>query len=269
MNTINYVSPTERVKVWLADRALHIRFNNPERRNALSVDMWEAVLPLLKQAETDDDVRVVVFSGEGDKAFVAGADISQFEKERAGSDAVQRYERMAEDTLMGIHRFPKPTIAVIRGFCVGGGANVAVSCDLRLAADNARFSIPATKLGLGYRYTAMKNLVDLVGPGAAKDIFFTARMVEAHEAYNIGLVNRIVPVGELDALVEQYIGLVAVGAPLTLKAGKQIIAACLVPAGEAELAHCASLIMDCFHSEDYKEGRKAFNEKRTPVFVGR
>lgn len=269
MSSSNYVSPTERVKVWLEDRALHIRFNNPERRNALSVDMWEAVGPLLAQAEADDAVRVVIFSGEGDKAFVAGADISQFEKERAATDAVQRYEKMAEGTLMAIQHFAKPTIAAIRGYCVGGGANVAICCDLRLAADNARFSIPAIKLGLGYRYTAMKNLVDLVGPGAAKDIFFTARLLEADEALRVGLVNRVVPVAQLETLVSEYAAMISAGAPLTLKAGKHIIAACLDPAGEPELAQCAALISDCFASQDYAEGRLAFREKRTPNFVGR
>src|SRR6218665_2537267 len=172
MAEITYPSPTERVQSWMdADGStLHIRFNNPERHNALSVDMWEAVPVLLAQAEIDERVRLVVFSGAGEKAFVSGADISQFEDMRAAREAVARYEAMAEQALMGIYNFSKPTLACIRGYCIGGGVNVAMSCDLRIAASDAVFSIAAARLGLGYRYSALKNLVDLVGPGVAKDL---------------------------------------------------------------------------------------------------
>jgi enoyl-CoA hydratase len=144
--------------------------------------MWEAVPPLLRLAQDDDRVRLVVFSGAGEKAFVSGADISQFEDMRAAREAVTRYEAMAEEALMSIHDFPKPTLACIRGWCIGGGVNVAIACDLRIAASDARFSIPAARLGLGYRYSAMKNLVQLIGAGAAKDLFFTARRIGAEEA---------------------------------------------------------------------------------------
>jgi enoyl-CoA hydratase len=161
-------SSTERVQTWLDGSTLHIRFNNPARHNALSVDMWEAVPPLLALAKDDDRVRLVVFSGAGEKAFVSGADISQFEDMRAAREAVAYYEKMAETTLMGIYDFPKPTLACIRGYCIGGGVNVAISCDIRIAATDSVFSIPAARLGLGYRYSAMKNLVDLVGPGAPR-----------------------------------------------------------------------------------------------------
>ena len=179
-------SSTERVKAWLEGQVLHIRFNNPARHNALSVDMWEAVPLLLEQAERDDNVRMVVFSGEGDKAFVSGADISQFEDQRAAKEAVKRYEQLAEAALQGIYEFSKPTVACIRGYCIGGGVNVAISCDIRLASSDAIFAIPATRLGLGYRFSAMKNLTQLVGPGHAKDIFFTARKLDAAEAMRIG-----------------------------------------------------------------------------------
>ena len=175
----DYESGTERVQSWLDAGALHVRFDNPKRHNALSVDMWEAVPRLLAQAQGDDRVRLVVFSGAGEKAFVSGADISQFEDMRAAREAVTRYEAMAEDALTGISNFAKPTLACIRGWCIGGGVNVAIACDIRIAADDAVFSIPAARLGLGYRYSAMKNLVDLIGPGAAKDLFFTARRIDA------------------------------------------------------------------------------------------
>ncbi len=167
-----YKSSTERVKVWLDKdgSTLQIQFNNPERHNALSVDMWEAVTPLLNVAESDERIRLVVFSGAGDKAFVSGADITQFEDMRAAKEAVARYELMAEQALMGIYNFSKPTLARIKGYCIGGGVNVAMSCDIRIAADDSVFSIPAARLGLGYRYSALKNLVDLVGPAVAKDL---------------------------------------------------------------------------------------------------
>jgi len=171
MSDITYTSPTERVNTWLDSSTLFIEFNNPTRHNALSVDMWEAVPVLLALAEQDSRVRLVVFKGAGEKAFVSGADISQFEDMRAAQEAVTRYEAMAEAALMGIYNFSKPTLACIRGYCIGGGVNVAISCDMRIAASDAVFSVPAGRLGLGYRYSAMKNLVDLIGPGAAKDLF--------------------------------------------------------------------------------------------------
>ena len=160
MSSIQYVSTTDRVKAWMDPdgSTLHIQFNNPARHNALSVDMWEAVNPLLAQAESDDKIRLVVFSGAGEKAFVSGADITQFEDMRAAKEAVTRYESMAEQALMGIYNFSKPTLACIRGYCIGGGVNVAMSCDIRISSADAVFSIPAARLGLGYRYSALKNL---------------------------------------------------------------------------------------------------------------
>ena len=268
MNDMSYVSTTERVKTWMDGSVLHIRFNNPAKHNALSVDMWEALPPLLDRAEKDDGVRMVVLSGEGEKAFVSGADISQFEDMRAAKEAVKRYEAMAEAALQGIHDFAKPTIACIRGYCIGGGVNVAICCDIRIASENSIFSIPATRLGLGYRYSAMKNLTDLVGPGFAKDIFFTARRLDAAEALRIGLINRVAEPDGLEALLAEYTGAITTGAPLTIKAGKRIIRDVLKADG-ADMDLARQLILDCFESEDYAEGRKAFMEKRKPVFKGK
>ena len=269
MTTVTYESPTERVQTWLDASTLHIRFNNPARHNALSVDMWEAVPLLLDLAELDGRVRLVVFSGAGEKAFVSGADISQFEDQRAAREAVTRYEQMAENALMGIANFSKPTLACIRGFCIGGGVNVAISCDLRIASSDSIFSIPAARLGLGYRYSAMKNLVDLVGPGAAKDLFFTARKIDAAEAKSMGLVSRVCEPDALPALLAEYTDALAANAPLTVRAGKVIMGEVLKPSPELDMALCQSLIRGCFESADYAEGRKAFMEKRKPVFVGK
>ncbi|HSV51092.1 MAG TPA: enoyl-CoA hydratase [Burkholderiaceae bacterium] len=268
-DTASYESITERVQAWLDGSTLHIRFNNPARHNALSVDMWEAVPPLLKRAQQDDRVRLVVFSGAGEKAFVSGADISQFEDMRAAREAVSRYEAMAEETLMGIHDFPKPTLACIRGYCIGGGVNVAISCDIRIASTDSVFAIPAARLGLGYRYSAMKNLVDLIGPGAAKDLFFTARRVDAVEARTMGLVSRVCPPEALDGLLGEYAAAMADNAPLTVAAGKAITREILKPSPELDMALCQSLIRGCFESADYTEGRNAFMQKRKPVFIGR
>ena len=268
MNDMTYLSGTERVKTWLDAAVLHVRFNNPEKHNALSVDMWEAVPPLLDKAEKDDNVRMVVFSGEGGKAFVSGADISQFEDMRAAKEAVKRYEALAEAALQGIYEFEKPTIACIRGYCIGGGMNVAICCDLRIASSNSVFSIPATRLGLGYRYSAMKNLTDLVGPGHAKDIFFTARRLDSAEALRIGLVNRIAEPEKLDELLAEYTTAICQNAPLTIKAGKRIIRDVL-KTEDADMDLARKLILDCFESDDYIEGRTAFMEKRKPVFKGK
>jgi enoyl-CoA hydratase/carnithine racemase len=269
MNDMTYPSTTERVKTWLEGAALHIRFNNPARHNALSLDMWEAVPPLLARAEGDDNVRVVVFSGEGGKAFVSGADISQFEDMRAAKEAVKKYEQIAEAALQGIHDFAKPTIACIRGYCIGGGLNVAISCDLRIASSDSQFSIPATRLGLGYRFSAMQNLVNLVGPGVAKDIFFTGRRIKADEALRVGLVNRVADAAELDGVLAEYVDAISTGAPLTIKAGKRIIGEVLKTDTDIDMEMCRGLILDCFESEDYIEGRRAFMEKRKPVFKGK
>jgi enoyl-CoA hydratase/carnithine racemase len=230
--------------------------------------MWEAVPVLLSQAEQDMRVRLVVFSGAGEKAFVSGADISQFEDMRAAKEAVTRYEQMAETALMSIYNFPKPTLACIRGYCIGGGVNVAISCDMRIAASDAVFSVPAAKLGLGYRYSAMKNLVDLIGPGAAKDLFFTARRLDAQEALQLGLICRVCETEKLPALLSEYTSALAANAPITIAAAKAITKEILKPSPELDMALCQQLIRNCFESADYAEGRKAFMEKRKPIFKG-
>ena len=265
----DYASGTERVKAWLEGAVLHIRFNNPAKHNAVSADMWQALPPLLEKAAQDDAVRLVVFSGEGEKSFVSGADISQFEDLRAAKEAVKKYEVFAEEALQGIYHFAKPTLACIRGYCIGGGVNIAISCDLRIASADSVFSIPATRLGLGYRFSAMKNLVDLIGPGNAQDMFFTARRLDAAEAQRMGLINRVASREGLDALLAEYVQAIGTGAPLTIKAGKRIVREVLRPDADVDMDLCRRLILDCFESEDYAEGRRAFMEKRKPAFKGK
>ena len=269
MAEIIYQSPTERVETWLDETTLHIRFNNPARHNALSVEMWEAIPALLAFAEQDERVRLVVFSGAGEKAFVSGADISQFEDMRAAREAVARYEVIAEAALMGIYHFSKPTLACIRGYCVGGGVNVAISCDMRIASSDSVFFIPAARLGLGYRHSAMKNLVDLIGPGAAKDLFFTGRKIDAVEAKSLGLISRVCAPDELAKLLAEYTSALAENAPLTIRAAKLVTREILKPAADFNAELCQNAIRSCFESEDYAEGRRAFMEKRKPAFTGK
>lgn len=264
---MSYNAATDRVQVRLEGAALHIVFNNPAKHNALSLDMWSAVPLLLKQVQADEQVRLVVFSGAGDKAFVSGADISQFADQRAAREAVLHYEALAEEALLAIYQCAKPTLASIQGYCIGGGVNVAMACDIRLAHSQAVFAIPAARLGLGYRYSALKNLVDLIGVGAAKDLFLSARRIDAIEALRLGLVSRVAD--DLAALQAEYVQAISDNAPLTLRAAKVVIDQIVQPSPSLDQALCTQLIQDCFQSADYTEGRTAFMEKRKPVFKGR
>ena len=242
-------------------------FNNPARRNAVSLGMWEAIPQVLEDFAADREIRCVVLAGAGDKAFVSGADISQFESQRSTAEAVQRYEEIGDAAQSKLQHFDKPTIAMIRGYCIGGGLNIAAACDLRIAADDARFSIPAARMGLGYRASSMKKLVDIVGAAYAREIMITARQFSAAEAKEMGLAHRVVPVPELEKLTREYCEAIAANAPLTLRAAKRIIREVLKSDFDAAL--CNAWVKECFDSADYKEGRTAFMEKRKPVFKGR
>jgi len=249
-------------------RVGYLIFNNPERHNAVSLEMWQAVSSILAEFAADRELRVVVLTGAGDKAFVAGADISRFGDERADAEAVAFYNATTEQTFSDLERFPKPTIAMIRGYCIGGGLALALGCDLRICAENSRFALPAAKLGLGYSFSGVKRFVDLVGPAFAKEIFFTARQFDAAEAREMGLVNRVVPESELESYVERYAEMISANAPLTVDGTKFMVGEALKDAAHRDMKTCAELIQRCFASNDYIEGRNAFMEKRKPVFTG-
>jgi enoyl-CoA hydratase/carnithine racemase len=244
-------------------------FNNPARRNAVSLDMWEAIPRIIERFESDPEVRVIVLAGAGDKAFVSGADISQFESQRSGPEAVQRYEEIAEAAQARLHGCDKPVVAMIRGYCLGAGVNIATACDLRIAAHDARFGIPAAKVGLGYRASATKNLVDTVGAPNAREMLISARQFSAAEALHMGLVHRVAAPADLEKEAGEYCQAIAANAPLTMRTAKRMIRELLKPPLEFDAAVCKSWVRECFDSQDYAEGRQAFMEKRKPAFTGK
>jgi enoyl-CoA hydratase/carnithine racemase len=243
-------------------------FNNPEKHNAVSLDMWDATARILDDFVNDDEIRVVVLTGAGGKAFVSGADISRFENERANVEAAQKYNVVVEKAYATIHEFPKPTIAMIRGYCIGGGLGLAVCCDIRICSDNSRFALPAAKLGLGYGYPGIKRFIDAVGASYTKEIFFTARQFSAAEAHEMGIANRVLPDAEVEAYVKDYAETIAGNAPLTVSAVKAIVSEAVKDETKRDLTRAAELVKKCFASNDYNEGRKAFMEKRKPQFTG-
>jgi enoyl-CoA hydratase/carnithine racemase len=244
-------------------------FNNPERRNAVSLEMWRAAGEVIEIFDADPAVRVIVLTGAGDKAFVSGADISKFEDERADAEAQAQYSKVSSGMRRVLRGTGKPTIAMIRGYCIGGGLSLALSCDLRICSDDAQFGIPAARLGIGYGMEGLCRLVELTGPSVAKEFIFTARRYKAEAALRMGLVNEVVPAAELESTVRARADTMAENAPLSILTAKRVVDELMKDPAERDVALCERLVRDCGASEDFIEGRRAFMEKRKPVFKGR
>lgn len=244
-------------------------FNNPEKRNAQSHEMRVAVLQILQDFEADDDIRVIVMHGAGDKAFVSGADISQFEKRADDAAMKAEHERVSQAVAALYDSLQKPLIAMIQGYCLGGGLQTALSADIRIASDDAQFGIPAGRLGVAYQWWGIRKVVDAVGPAKAKEILFTARRFSAQEALGMGLVNQVAPKAELEATVRKLAAMIADNAPLSLRGSKLMIDQAMKDPGERDMAAVNAARERAMSSEDFKEGRRAFLEKRKPVWRGR
>jgi enoyl-CoA hydratase/carnithine racemase len=246
-----------------------IILNNPARHNALSLGMYEALGRRVAEFAADPAIRTIILAGEGGRAFAAGADISEFEAKRATAAAIARYDEVSDSACLTLETCDKPTIAMIQGYCIGGGMDLALRCDFRIAAPDASFGVPAARLGLGYGFADVKRLVDTIGPAAAKEVLYTGRRFSAEEALRMGFLHRIVPPAELAAAVRALAETLAANAPMTIRAMKRCIAEAAQDPALRDLEACRRLVDACFASADYAEGRRAFMEKRKPAFKGR
>jgi enoyl-CoA hydratase len=246
----------------------YLIFNNPEKHNAVSLEMWDATDAILDEFESNSDIRVVVLTGAGGKSFVSGADISKFEKERGSAEATKHYNTRIRAIYERIAHFPKPTIAQVDGYCIGGGLNLAVCCDIRICSKKSKFAMPAAKLALGYPFPAIQRLINAIGASNAKYLMFTAERIDAETAYRMGFVQAVHDESTLEQEVASLASQIGNNAPLTVKAMKYIATQVLSEPQHRDLDHCDELVDACFTSDDYKEGRTAFMEKRAPQFKG-
>lgn len=245
-----------------------IVFNQPARRNAMSLEMWQALPELVRQHEADPAVRVILLRGAGERAFVSGADISQFESVRADMAQAEVYNRATEVAMDALKQADKPTVAMIHGYCFGGGMGIATACDLRVAADTARFRIPAARLGLTYGFEGIQTLVSIVGAANAREIFLTASVYGPEEMLRMGYVNRVYPAAALEAETRRYAEAIAANAPLTLRSIKITVDQAVRDPDQRDMERVREAAERCFNSRDYQEGRRAFMEKRAPEFTG-
>ena len=259
---------TDRMRAEITDGIGWMTFNNPARHNALSLEMWQAIGEIVAHFEGDEDVRVIVMTGAGGKAFVSGADISEFDKQRANSKQKEEYARISASGSRALATVTKPLIAMVEGYCIGGGLATALAADIRFASPDSSFGIPAAKLGLGYEYAGLAKLARVVGPARARDILFSARFLGAEEAQRAGLVQFISPRDRIRNDVIAYATQIATNAPLTVAAAKAAINAYERGGHIDDVEAVEVLVSACFDSDDYKEGRRAFAEKRTPQFTG-
>ncbi len=259
---------TTRMLARIEDGVGWMIFNSPQRHNALSLEMWQGIGDILAHYAENPDVRVIVMRGAGGKAFVSGADISEFDSKRANKKQKDEYAEVAGRANHWLNKSEKPLLALIEGYCIGGGLATALSADIRIATPDATFGIPAAKLGLGYEYEGLAKLARVVGPSRARDIMFSARFMPADEALQMGLINFVESREEIEAKCLAYARRIAGNAPLTVRAAKAAINAWERGGREDEVALVRAQVDGCFDSEDYKEGRRAFREKRTPHFQG-
>lgn len=262
------VSTNERLIAHVEGAVGWLIFNNPRSRNSVTVDMWEAIPGVIANFDRDPAIRVIVLRGCDTQAFASGADISEFEKQFSSPTAIDRYNALVDDALYGLGAVRKPTIAMIHGYCIGGGLAIALACDMRIAARTARLGIPAARLGLSYSWRGIQTLMQIVGPAYTKEIMMTARYLSAEEAHTMGLVNQVVAESELEEDVRSHCVQIANNAPLAIEAIKGIVAELVKSAADVDHERCERLIAGCFQSRDYIEGRRAFLEKRKPIFTG-
>lgn len=246
-----------------------VLFSNPGKMNAVTFDMWSAVPATLAALDADPAVRAIVIAGDGDQAFISGADISQFEKLRGTAEAQAEYNKAVEKAYLAPMHCSKPVIARIRGICIGGGLGFAAACDLRICGDDAVFRMPAARLGLGYSPSGVRRFMNVIGAANTSEIFFTARKFDAQEALRMGFVSRVVPAAQLEQAVAETCALIAENAPLTVAAAKFAVQQALKDPADRDMAKAASMVETCFASADHKEGRQAFMQKRKPSFTGR
>jgi len=248
----------------------HMIFNNPEKLNAISLEMWEAMSMAVAELEADPQVKVIVVSGAGAKAFIAGADVSKYEEERMGDNAQEHYAQTGWKGMMALYNCSKTTIAAINGYCYGGGISVAVCCDLRYGSSTTQVAQPALRYGIGYRYKSLRLVVDVVGAAATKELLLGGAVWDAQESYDRGFISKVVAQGtEFDAFIRKTAERLAAGAPLTARQLKFAIQQIVKDPEQRDLDTAERMFLDCYASEDYKEGVRAFAEKRKPVFTGK
>lgn len=241
-----------------------IVLRNERRYNAMSLSMWTGLADTLQQLRLQPDIRAVVLRGAGERAFVSGADISEFESRRSDPATVAAYDQAVDRAQSALQQFPRPVIAAISGICYGGGLGLALACDLRYCAPSARFRMPAARLGLGYSLKGMQRMVEVMGVARAGELFYTARVFVADDAARFGLVNAVHD--DVFAHAAQTASEIAANAPLTLRAGKLAL---LASQSAVDIEAVEAAVKSCFESADYIEGRRAFAEKRQPRFIGR
>jgi enoyl-CoA hydratase len=261
LNTSKILAEVDNGVGWLT-------INNPERRNAMSLEMWQGMSDAATALEADPSVRIVVLRGAGGKSFAAGADISEFEKHRADAEQKRQYAQISARAHSALDNLKMPLVALIEGFCIGGGLALALHADVRIATPGSRFGVPAAKLGLGYGYDGLATLARLVGPSVTKDMLFSARFLAADEALRVGLVNTVVEDPNIETHVREYAATIAANAPLTIRATKEAMRVFEQYSTNPAAQEIEALVDRCFDSDDYKEGRRAFLDKRTPQFHG-